>query len=191
VGSAASRTSASSGEGAGKHGRARSAAASLEIERPRETRGRQGALADAPGGGPGPSGAAARICRTASGSSTVAITRSRPPPRRQANTSIANARRMRAAQGPVAERGRGTLPTHAVRRLLAALGLAPERPPGRPSQPSRNRQRKRGYSVCCNPVIFLVAEADSHQRPLGYEGNSSRDANRVLTKATASFRVPA
>ena len=46
-------------------------------------------MADAPGGGPGPSGAAARICRTASGSSTVAITRSRPPPCRQANTSIA------------------------------------------------------------------------------------------------------
>jgi hypothetical protein len=65
---------------------------------PRETRGRQGAMAGAPGGGPGPSGAAARICRTASGSSTVAITRSRPPQRRQANTSIANARRLRASQ---------------------------------------------------------------------------------------------
>jgi hypothetical protein len=55
VGSAAFRTSASSGEGSGKQGRAQFAAASLEIERPRETRGRQGAMADAPGGGPRPS----------------------------------------------------------------------------------------------------------------------------------------
>jgi hypothetical protein len=56
-------------------------------------------MADAPGGAPGPSGAAARICRTASGSSTVAITRSRPPQRRQANTSIASTRRSNVAHG--------------------------------------------------------------------------------------------
>ncbi len=53
-------------------------------------------MAEAPPGGPGPSGWAnrwaARIWRTASGSSTVAITRSRPPQFGQANTSIANAR---------------------------------------------------------------------------------------------------
>ena len=59
---------------------------------------------------------AARICRTATGSSTVAITRSRPPQRAHANTSIANARRMRpahvscaagAAPGPGAARAVG------------------------------------------------------------------------------------
>jgi len=53
-------------------------------------------------GGPGPTASpahrAARIWRTASGSSTVASTRNRPPQRGHANTSSANARRMRAAQ---------------------------------------------------------------------------------------------
>ena len=46
----------------------------------------------------GPDRSAARMSRTASRSSTVAITRSRPPQFGQANTSIANARRMGAAQ---------------------------------------------------------------------------------------------
>ena len=54
-------------------------------------------MAGAPAGGPAPAGAAgraARIRRTATRSSTVAITRSRSPQRGQTNTSIANARRM-------------------------------------------------------------------------------------------------
>jgi hypothetical protein len=52
--------------------------------------------ASAGAGGPGPSVSAgrraARIWRTATGSSTVVITRSRPPQRGHANTSIANTR---------------------------------------------------------------------------------------------------
>ena len=75
------------------------------IERPGSPRGDQSGEVRRPwrtyGGGRGlsgwASGWAARIWRTARGSSTVAITRSRPPQRGQANTSIANAHRMRAA----------------------------------------------------------------------------------------------
>ena len=69
------------------------------------------AMAETLSGGPGPSGWAtrwaARICRTATGSSTVAITRNRPPQFGQANTSSANARRMRAAQVQLRRGGDG------------------------------------------------------------------------------------
>ena len=55
-----------------------------------------------PVGGLGPTGSAgrgaARTSRTATGSSTVPTIIRRPPQRGHANTSIANARRMRAAQ---------------------------------------------------------------------------------------------
>ena len=64
-------------------------------------------MAGAPGGagGPGPSVSAgrraARIWRTATGSATVAITRSRPPQRGHASTSIAKAWRIRLGPGVV------------------------------------------------------------------------------------------
>jgi hypothetical protein len=56
-------------------------------------------------------------------------------------------------------------------RLEASCGVSADDPshkgaPGSLSglsatirKPSRNQQQKRGYSVCCNPVIYLVAGA--------------------------------
>ena len=135
VGSAASRTSASSGEGAGKHGRARSAAASLEIERPRETRGRQGALTDAPGGGPGPSGAAARICRTASdprpSRSRAAARRGAGRPTRRSQTrSPLVLMRVRGVPGRDDLEGRGHRPED-VRQMVRQAELGPAKAAGR------------------------------------------------------------
>jgi hypothetical protein len=49
--------------------------------------------------------AAARIVRIASGSSTVAINRKRPPQRGQASTSISNARLIGAAHAQCGELG--------------------------------------------------------------------------------------
>jgi hypothetical protein len=72
-----------------------------QCPRRRSVGGHQVAIVRTSAGGLGPCGpaghGAARICRTATGSSTVAITRSRPPQRGHANTSIANARRINAA----------------------------------------------------------------------------------------------
>src|SRR5262249_37262460 len=67
-----------------------------KVLRPRLPRGRCSAPART--AAPGPPGLlAARIAPIASGPSTVAISRSRPPPRGQASTSTAIARRISAA----------------------------------------------------------------------------------------------
>ncbi len=68
-----------------------------------------GAPARAGGSGPWgrPGCRAARIWQITAGSAMVAITRIRPPQRGHANTSSANARRMRAAHGQLRGAGGG------------------------------------------------------------------------------------
>jgi hypothetical protein len=114
-----------------------------------------GVRAEAGGPGPGVSAGhrAARIWRTARGSSTVAITRSRPPQWGHANTSIANARRMRACRA-LARRDhalrmalRGSRPSFHV---LGAMRIFIVRA-------SRKRSNARGASSM--PTISVVRSA--------------------------------
>src|SRR5262249_51385035 len=112
-----------------------------KVLRPRLPRGRCSAPART--AAPGPPGLlAARIAPIASGPSTVAISRSRPPPRGQASTSTAIARRISAAhaQWRTADLDASVASEH---RLATALPGAPDGTVAvRDAQPDQRQARQ-------------------------------------------------